>query len=77
MKKNEPELILKVGAAGGSTSLWSINSKDGTRSFVVTTDESTLKELMTDEDAAGISFKSQTKLLPSFAKALVALGKYP
>jgi len=77
MKKNEPELILKVGAAGGSISLWSINSKDGARTFVVTTDESSLKELMTEEDVAGINFESRTALLPSFANALAALGKYP
>jgi hypothetical protein len=40
MKKNKQELILKVGAVGGTISLWSVNAKDGTRSFVVKTDES-------------------------------------
>ena len=77
MKKNKQELILKVGAAGGSISVWSVSAKDGTRSFVVKTDESTLKELMTKEDAAGITFKSKTRPLRSFADALTVLGRYP
>jgi hypothetical protein len=77
MKKNKQELILKVGAAGGSISVWSVNAKDGTQFFVVTTDESTLKEFMNEEDANGLSFKSKTEPLHSFADALTALGKYP
>jgi len=77
MKKNKQELILKVGAAGGSISVWSVSAKDGTRSFVVKTDESTLKELMDKEDANGLSFKSKTGPLHSFADALAVLGRYP
>ena len=75
MKKQE--LILKIGAAGGTISLWSVNAKDGTRSFVVKTDESTLKGLMTEEEAEGIAFKSKTAPLHSFADAMIALGLYP
>lgn len=32
---------------------------------------------MTEEEAAGITFKSKTAPLHSFADALIALGKYP
>lgn len=32
---DEQELVLKIGAAGGSLSVWSVNAKDGTRSFLV------------------------------------------
>jgi hypothetical protein len=74
---DKQELILKVGAMGGSLSVWSVSAKDGTRSFLVKTDETTLKEFMDEEDANGLSFKSETKPLPSFADALVALGRYP
>lgn len=77
MKKGEPELILKVGGAGGSISVWSVSAEDGTRSFVVKTDESTLKEFMDEKEANGLSFKSETVPLLSFADALVALGHYP
>jgi hypothetical protein len=77
MKRNKQELILKVGAAGGTISVWSISAKDSTRSFMVKTDESTLKELMTEEEAAGIAFKSKTGALGSFADALAVLGRYP
>ena len=77
MKKNEPELILKIGGAGGSLTVWSVDAKDGTRSFVVKVNETTLKGVMDEEDANGLSFKSETVPLLSFADALVALGHYP
>ena len=78
MKKGEEQkLILKVGAAGGSLSVWSVNTKDGTPSFVVKTDESTLKEFMDEEDTNGLSFKSKTGSLHSFTDALIALERYP
>lgn len=78
MKKGKgQELILKVGAAGGSLSVWSVIAKDGTRSFLVIEDETTLKEFMTKEDAASLTFKNETKLLPSFADALTVLGRNP
>jgi hypothetical protein len=73
---DEQGLILKIGAAGGSLSVWSVNAKDGTRSFLVKQDESTLKEFMTKEDAAGITFKSKTGPLRTFADALAVLGRY-
>lgn len=77
MKKSKQELILKIGAAGGSLSIWSVNAKDGTQSFLVKQNESTLKGLMSKEDAAGITFKSKTRPLLSFADALAVLGQYP
>jgi hypothetical protein len=74
---NNQELVLKVGAAGGSLSVWSVNAKDDTRSFVVITDESTLKDFLDKKDAAGINFKSKTALLSSFDDALNVLDRYP
>jgi hypothetical protein len=77
MKKGkEQKLILKVGAAGGSLSVWSVNTKDGTQSFVIKTDESTLKEFMDEEDTNGLSFKSKTESLHSFTDALIALERF-
>jgi hypothetical protein len=74
---DEQELIVKIGAAGGSLSVWSVSAKDGTRSFLVKQDESTLKEFMTKEDTAGITFKNKTGPLLTFANALAVLGRYP
>jgi hypothetical protein len=76
MEKNKQELILRVGAAGGSISLWSVGAKDGTRSFVVEKDESTLKDLLPEEETEGIAFKSKSAPLHSFADAMIALGPY-
>jgi len=77
MKKTKLELILEVGAAGGSLSVWSSTNKEGNRSFLVKRDESTLKELMDEKDAEGIEFTSTTGQLQSFADALIVLEQYP
>lgn len=77
MAKKKQELILQIGGAGGSISVWSVSGTDGTISFAVGTDESTLKELMDEKDAEGLNFKSKIRLFHSFADALIDLEKYP
>ena len=77
MKKNKPELIFEVGAAGGSIGIWAVKDKGGNRSFIITRDESTLKEFMDEVDSKGICFKSKTKPFETFDDALVDLGRYP
>ncbi|MGB5216869.1 MAG: hypothetical protein WBN66_01095 [Smithella sp.] len=77
MAKKKQELILKIGGAGGSISVWSVSGKDGTISFAVGTDESTLKEFLKGDDANGINFKSKIRVFHSFTEALVSLEKYP
>lgn len=74
---DKQELVLKIGAAGGTLSVWSVNAKDGTRSFLVKQDETTLKEFMTKKDASGITFKNKTWLLQFFTDALTILAHYP
>ncbi len=77
MKKGEKqELLLKVVAAGGPLSIWSVSSKDSTLSFMVETDESTLKEFMDEEDTNELGFKSKTASFHSFSDALIALKRY-
>ncbi len=68
---------LKLDRQGAELSIWSVNVKDGTRSFLVKRDESTLKAFMDKEDAAGITFKSKTRPLRSFSDALAVLDRYP
>jgi len=70
------ELLLEVGAAGASISIWAVKDKDGNRSFIISRDESTLKEFMDEEDLKGISFKSKTKPFETFDDALVDFGRY-
>ena len=77
MSKKRRKLVFKIGAAGGSLSVWTVNAEDGTRSFLVKRNESTLKEFMTKEDADGVSFKSKIVPLLTFDDALAVLGKYP
>lgn len=77
MKKRTQELVLEVGAAGGSLSIWLVTAKDGTRAFLVKRNESALRQFMDKEDAKGIRFNSTTGQLHSFTDALIALGRYP
>jgi len=74
---NEQELVLKIGAAGGSLSVWSVNAKDGTRSFLVKQDESTLMDFLNKEDASNFTYNCETAQLCSFDDALAVLGRYP
>ena len=73
---DEQKLVLKIGAAGGSLSVWSMNDKDGARFFLVKQNETTLKDLITKEEASGITFKSEAGPLLTFADALNVLGRY-
>lgn len=75
--KGKQELMLKVGAAGGSLSIWAVHAKDGTRSFLVKQDESTLRGMLDKEDASTFNYYSETGQLRSFADALDVLGQYP
>jgi hypothetical protein len=75
--RDDQELVLRVGAAGGSLSVWSVSAKDGTRSFLVKQKESTLMALTDKADAAGLKFKSETGLLSSFDDALNVLDRLP
>jgi len=74
---DEQELVLEIGSAGGSLSVWSVNAKDGTRSFLVKRDESTLMDFLDKEDASNFTYDSMTGQLRSFDAALDVLGHYP
>jgi len=75
---SEQSLILEIGAAGGTLSVWSVNAMDGIRSFLVKQDESTLMEFLDEEeDASNLNYNSETGELCSFDDALDILGRYP
>ena len=75
--EEEQELILQIGAAGGLLSVWSVNAEDGTRSFLVKRDESTLMDFMDKEDASNFNYCSETGQFRSFDDALGVLDRYP
>jgi hypothetical protein len=76
MSKKRQQMVLKIGAAGGTLSVCKVTTEDGTQSFLVKRDESTLKEFMIKEDADGISFKSKIGPLLTFDDALAVLKRY-
>lgn len=70
--------ILEVGGEGGSITLLGQDNGDGIWKFVVTTDESTLKELLSKEDAEGINFTSTSAAVDGWDDAIELLGRrYP
>jgi hypothetical protein len=69
--------ILRVGAAGGSLELVGAKDQSGWR-FQVRTDESTLLDLLTEEDAAGLSPATARPWVRSWHEALAQLEtSYP
>ena len=77
MNEEKKELVLEIGAAGGSLSVWSETDKDGAQFFFVVQDESILKDFLDKEDGSDLIYNSKTGRLNSFAAALNVLDRYP
>ncbi len=73
MKK---ELMLKIGAAGGSLSICSV-IEGNERTFFVFKNESILKGFLTEEDDSDLVYTHRSDALPSFEAAIDALDVYP
>jgi len=71
------ELILEVGAEGGSLAIWSLDTEGFPEQFVVKRNEAALGNLLSEEDAAGMSLNEESNTLRSFDEALRTLGHYP
>lgn len=54
MMKEEPILLLKIGGEGGFIEIYQEGNE-----YVYHSDESTLKEFLSEEDAKGIKFESR------------------
>ena len=73
---NKNEVILRVGTAGGSLTLVGTEAAHGWR-FMMIRDESTLRDLLSEEDCVGLEFQSQSSWVDSWEAALALLDKYP
>jgi hypothetical protein len=69
------EIILKALAEGGSLTLLGIKAANGWR-FRIVRDESTLADLLSEEDRASIEFRSESDWVDSWQDALALLNKY-
>lgn len=70
------ELILEVGTEGGTLTIWSLSTERFPERFVVKRNEAALGDLLSEEDAKGMSLSGLGTLL-TFDEALRTLGRYP
>jgi hypothetical protein len=70
------EIIVEVLAEGGTLTLVGIKAANGWR-FRLVRDESTLADLLSEEDRQGIEFRSESEWVDSWEAALDLLDNYP
>jgi hypothetical protein len=75
--KSKAEIILKVGAAGGSLTLFGIKSPDGQWKFFQERNETAAYDLLSEEDREGLTPVSRTPYMHSIENALLSLEQYP
>ena len=75
--ESKAEIILKVGAAGGSLTLFGIKSPDGQWKFFQERNEVVAYDLLSEEDRKGLTPVSRTPYMHSIEKALLSLEQYP
>jgi hypothetical protein len=71
------EIVLEIGADGGSLTVVGEKSKNGKWNFRVVRDETTIHELLSEEDLEGLVLFDQSEYVPSLQDALKRLDKYP
>lgn len=71
------EVILQVGADGGSISLLGTRNPAGTWRFTSETNESFHADLLSEEEREGLSFDSRDGSVGTFPEAVNLLKKYP
>lgn len=74
---NAEEVIVEVGAGGGTISLLGRRNLDGTWHFMRKTNESFHSAILSDEDKEGISFETSHGSVQTIAEGLELLNKYP
>ncbi|BCG47918.1 hypothetical protein GEOBRER4_n2769 [Citrifermentans bremense] len=74
MKK---EKILEVVGDGGGISLYGWKTRQGKWRFQLSTDESTIKSMLSQEDAAGVQHTSSSPAVSGWQGALRLLSRYP
>lgn len=71
------QLILKVGAEGGSICLYRRKVENGEWQFLHETNERALTDILSNEDRDGLSFYSKTEPVTGWHNALEILSRYP
>lgn len=77
MTRKKIEIILKVGAAGGSLTLFGSKSANGKWDFFIERNEAAMCDLMDEEDREGFIPISRTPYVHSVEEGLQELSSYP
>lgn len=71
-----PETILKLGAEGGSLSILRTRLPEGRWQFSMFIDESTLSDLLDEDDRQGLVFIEHSERVATIEAALVLLDRF-
>ena len=74
---NKHEIIVQVGAEGGSVTLLGMRDLDGKWHFMRKTNESTHSALLSEQEKEGISFATSHGWVHTIADGLELLNQYP
>jgi hypothetical protein len=77
MNRKKSEIILKVGAAGGTLTLFGSKLPDGQWKFFMERNETAALDLLPEEEREGFKPISKTKSLQTIEDGFLALNKYP
>ena len=70
--------VLKVGCEGGDLTLLGQDNGDNVWKYKLTTDETTLRDILSEEDAEGVDFTSTSPVVEYWDSIILLLGKkYP
>ena len=67
--------VLELCGEGGSITLQGRKTENGAWSFKHLTNESAMADLLSEEDAAGLEYKSESKVVEGLDNAIVMLSK--
>lgn len=71
------DVVLEVGAEGGSLTVFRVTDANGHSTFEAYRNEAALKDILGDEDSRGMVFTETTPPLATLADAIAKLDRYP
>lgn len=76
-RMNQSEVILKVGAEGGTLSILGERTPAGDWRFQIGRNETAVYDMLSEDDQNGITPCEDSRYMGSFADAITLMDKYP
>jgi len=80
VRETKLQVILEIGAEGGSITILGRRSPAGKWKFLMETDETAIADLLSEDDRAGLGhrdFHQRSGVVDSFDEALKLIDRYP